>query len=87
MGQEEEVMAVPKRQRERLIVLFLIGCLALNFPLLALFDRTVLWFGIPVLYLYLFSLWGVFIGLMALVMERRGNRNEKRKPPAATRTD
>jgi hypothetical protein len=65
----------------------LIGCLALNFPLLSLFDRTVLWLGIPALYLYLFSLWGFFIGLTALVMERRGNRNEKRKPPAETRTD
>jgi hypothetical protein len=87
MGQKEEVMAVPKRQRERLIVLLLVGCLALNFPLLALFDRTVLWFGIPALYLYLFSLWGLFIGLMALVMEQRGTRNAKSKPPTLTGTD
>jgi hypothetical protein len=80
-------MPVTRRQKERLIVLLLIGCLALNFPLLALFDRTVLWFGIPALYLYLFSLWGLFIGLMALVMELRGTRNAKRKPPTLTRTD
>jgi hypothetical protein len=87
MRQEDEAMPVTKRQRERLIVLLLIGCLALNFPLLSLFDQTVLWFGIPVLYLYLFSLWGLFIGLMALVMERRGTRNAKSKPPAVTGTD
>jgi hypothetical protein len=87
MRQEDEAMPVTKRQRERLIVLLLIGCLALNFPLLALFDRTVLWLGIPVLYLYLFSLWGLFIGLAALIMERRGNSGAKRKPPTVTGTD
>jgi peptidoglycan/LPS O-acetylase OafA/YrhL len=64
-------MSAIKRQGERLIVLLLIGVLALNYPLLALFSKSVLWLGIPVLYLYLFLFWALFIGLLAVVMEKR----------------
>jgi hypothetical protein len=53
-----------------MIALLLAGCLALNYPLLVLFSKVVLWFGIPVLYLYLFVIWALFIGLMAAIMEK-----------------
>ena len=65
-------MSVTKRKSERLTGLLLIGLIAINYPLLALFSKTVLWFGIPALYLYLFVFWAVFIGLAAAVMEKRG---------------
>jgi hypothetical protein len=64
-------MSVTKRQAERLIGLLLLGIMAINYPLLALFCKSVLWFGIPALYLYLFVFWALFIGLAAVVMERR----------------
>jgi hypothetical protein len=64
-------MSAIKRQSERLIVLLLIGVIALNYPLLALFSKSVLWLGIPALYLYLFLFWALFIGLSAAVMEKR----------------
>ncbi len=64
-------MSAIKRQSERLIILLLIGVLALNYPLLALFSKSVLWLGIPALYLYLFLFWALFIGLLAVVMEKR----------------
>ncbi len=64
-------MSVTKRQNERLTGLLLIGLIVINYPLLALFSKTVLWFGIPALYLYLFVFWAVFIGLAAAVMEKR----------------
>jgi predicted tellurium resistance membrane protein TerC len=64
-------MSVTKRQRERLAGLLLLGLIAINYPLLALFSKTVLWFGIPALYLYLFVFWAVFIGLAAAVIEKR----------------
>lgn len=64
-------MPAIKRQSERLIVLLLIGVLALNYPLLALFNKSVLWLGIPALYLYLFIFWALFIGLSAVVMEKK----------------
>jgi hypothetical protein len=56
----------------RLVALFLIGALLFNYPLIALFDRTVTAFGIPVLYLYVFCAWALLIGLFALVIERSG---------------
>ena len=64
-------MSFTKRQGERLTGLLLIGLIAINYPLLALFSKSVLWFGIPALYLYLFVFWALFIGLAAAVMEKR----------------
>ena len=52
-------------------MLFIFGVLALNYPLLALFSKTILWYGIPLLYLYLFGLWIYFILLIAIVTERK----------------
>ena len=60
-----------RRKIKRLLVLFAFGVLALNYPLLALFSRTVLWFGIPLLYLYLFVFWILFILFIAFVAERK----------------
>ncbi len=58
------------RQKERLVALVLLGALLFNEPLLGLFDRLQLWFGIPLLYLYLFTAWGAFILLAALILEK-----------------
>jgi len=55
---------------QRLIVVFLLGVLLFNYPLLALFNRTANVAGIPVLYLYIFGAWAALIGLAALVVER-----------------
>jgi hypothetical protein len=76
-------MPVTKRQSERLMGLLLIGFIAINYPLLALFSKTVLWFGIPALYLYLFAFWVLFIALTAAVMEKRessGSDTRRSKP-------
>ncbi len=61
----------PKRNHERLIVLFILGVIILNYPILHLFGAGTLWLGLPVLYLYLFFCWLVLIILVALLMERR----------------
>ncbi len=55
-------------KNERLRALAIAGALALNYPLLFLFGDGVLVYGIPVLYLYLFLAWGVFIFLCAAIM-------------------
>jgi len=55
---------------QRLVVLFLLGALLFNYPLLALFNRAAEVFGIPVLYAYIFLSWASLIGLLALVIER-----------------
>ncbi len=59
------------RREERLTALVIAGVLALNYPLLQLFDRTGLLLGVPTLYIYLFSVWTVFIVLVALTLSRR----------------
>jgi len=57
---------------QRLVALFVGGWLLFNFPLLGLWDRDVDVFGIPLLPVALFVLWGALIGVLALWMERSG---------------
>ncbi len=57
-----------RRRRERLIALAFVAFLAFNYPLVAIFARDQLLFGIPLLYLYLFSAWFVVIVLLARVL-------------------
>ena len=64
-------MSPIRRKIQRLLVLFIFGTLALNYPLLALFSKITLWFGMPLLYLYLFVLWVCFIILIAFIVERK----------------
>ena len=63
-------MPESKQQNERLIVMFIIGVIALNYPLLSLFSKVKLIFGIPVLYLYLFVFWIIFIVCIAVIVEK-----------------
>ncbi len=55
---------------QRFIALFLLGCLLFNYPLLAVFSRHTIIFGIPLLYVYLFSAWLGLIVLIVLIMEK-----------------
>jgi hypothetical protein len=55
---------------QRLVVVFLLGVVLFNYPLLALFNRTASVVGIPVVYVYIFGAWALLIGLAALVIER-----------------
>ena len=57
-------------QAQRLVALFVLGCLLFSFPLLSLFNSGGTVFGIPVLYAYLFGVWVGLIALMILVVER-----------------
>lgn len=59
-----------KRQNERLIAVLVIGFILLNYPLLSLFSKVKLIFGVPVLYLYLFLIWIIFIGCVAIILEK-----------------
>lgn len=59
-----------KRRNERLVVMLVIGIIALNFPLLSLFSRVQFFLGIPVLYLYIYFFWVLFICCLYLVLEK-----------------
>lgn len=66
-------MIRPSIKGQRLAALFLLGFLLFNYPLLTLFAGASHAFGVPVLYVYVFVVWAVLIGLMALVVEKRND--------------
>lgn len=66
-------MIRPNVKGQRLVALFLLGCLLFNYPLLSLFSYSGEIFGVPLLYVYIFSVWALLIGAMALVVEMRGD--------------
>jgi len=54
--------------RQRLVALFVLGFMAFNFPLLALWDRNVWVWGLPLFPVALFVLWfGLIVWLAVLV--------------------
>jgi len=67
-------MTEEARQRDKLLGLFVFGVVAFNPPLLNLFSGATL-FGWPLLYVYLFVVWALLIGAVALAVERRRRRN------------
>ena len=64
-------------RRQRVVALFLLGCLLFNYPLLYLFNSNSQIFGIPLLYAYIFAAWALLIGLMAWIVERAGRKGSK----------
>ena len=60
-------MTRDNKQNKRLVALFLFGCVLLNYPILSLFNLEIMIFGLPLLYVYIFCIWGSLIGLAAWV--------------------
>jgi hypothetical protein len=58
----------------RLAALFAAGLLLLNFPLLALWDRSSTLAGVPLFPAALFIIWALLIALLALCLE--GSRDD-----------
>lgn len=71
-------MTVPQKTREHSVATFLVAVLALNPPILSIFSAEIFIFGIPLLYLYLFAVWAILIGIVAWIADW-GERGE---PPA-----
>ena len=74
-----------KRRGERLAGLLIAGFVVLNFPLLSIFNVPRLFLGIPVLYVYLFSVWILLIGVMVLIHRDRPARPSAGDPGAKDR--
>jgi hypothetical protein len=55
---------------QRLVGLFALALVLFNFPLLALWDREVLVWGLPLFPLALFLIWALLIAALAWLMER-----------------
>jgi hypothetical protein len=61
-------MPNPTLRRQRLAALFLVGLLLWFSPLVLRFEHVNDLFGIPMLYLYLFGVWAVLVGVAALIL-------------------
>jgi hypothetical protein len=57
---------------QRLVAVFLISFILLNYPILSLFDRHAEVFGVPLLFLYIFAAWVGIIAVMAWIIEGPG---------------
>jgi hypothetical protein len=74
-GPTKEVAMAPDAIRsKRLIALFLLGFLLLNDPLLSLFNRPEMAWGIPLLFGYIFGVWLLLIVLVMLIV-RSGSQS------------
>lgn len=67
-------MGMKKGKNTQLIVLFIIGIIFFNYPILALFNinKTTL-LGIPLLYTFVYIFWALLIGLTIHCVNRRQN--------------
>jgi hypothetical protein len=58
--------------RESWVIFFILGIIMMNFPFLHIFNKPVILFGFPLMFLYLTVGWLVSIGVIYLFM--RANR-------------
>jgi hypothetical protein len=61
---------------EKLALLFVLGVLLLNLPVLAVFNRAATFAGVPILYVYLFGIWIAGIVAVAVLARRRWDDEE-----------
>lgn len=62
-----------RRTAEKLTLLFVLGVLLINFPLLAIFNRPATVEGLPILYVYLFAVWTAGILAVFLLTRKQGD--------------
>ena len=63
------------RKKEWSVTLFCLALLAFFPPLLSLFDHPVLIFGFPLVFVYLFGVWGIIIIAVAIAAKKRSQPN------------
>ncbi|CCB69846.1 hypothetical protein B0A58_00840 [Flavobacterium branchiophilum NBRC 15030 = ATCC 35035] len=59
-----------KRHQQKLIILSVLVILALNMPLVLLFDSSKPFLGFPVVIIYIFSAWLFSIGFTFLIIKK-----------------
>lgn len=57
---------------QRLVAVFLTGALLFNYPVLSLFDLPEPWFGLPPLWMFLFTAWAALLVMVAWIVESGG---------------
>jgi hypothetical protein len=59
-------MTPDSRKTRKLVGVFLLGWVLLNYPILSLFNLPILWAGIPLLYAFVFAAWTLIVVLIGL---------------------
>lgn len=54
-------MTTDSIKNKRLVGLFLLGSVLFNYPILHLFNLEFFFFGLPLIYLYMFIVWSLLI--------------------------
>lgn len=62
-------------KNQYLWVVFFLGVILLNYPILAIYNIPELWFGIPVLYLFVFLFWFLLILATFLIIFKLNNKD------------
>lgn len=62
---------------ERLVFLFFVGIVFFQYPVLSLVNLDRIIAGFPLLYLYLFGVWTLFIVLIIVLIECRQKRKQE----------
>lgn len=62
----QQTMLKDKNKIQRLIYLGVLFSLLLNYPILSAFNKNVLILNVPLLYIGIFSIWIILIGLLAI---------------------
>ena len=77
-----------QQSREYIVFLFIGAVLAINYPVLDLFDQPWAPFGIPLLYFYLYLAWLVLIiVLIAVVESSEIQKSEEPPKPGALESE
>lgn len=73
----------PMRERKKTldtagaVSLFLAAMVLFNFPILSLVNRAAFIFGLPLLYVYIFSAWAGVILLVFMQSDKRSRQNRR----------
>jgi len=59
-----------KRHEQKLVILSMLSLMALNIPLLLLFDSAKPLFGLPIIYIYFFSVCLFSIGVTFIILKK-----------------
>lgn len=78
-------MTRPSIVAERSVATFLFAVLALSPPVLAIFSVDARPFGIPLLYFFLFAVWGTVIAVVAWIADM-GQGDPREEPPGVSGT-
>lgn len=63
-----------KRKGQKLIFASILFALAISYPFVTIANKKMQWMHIPILYLYLFGVWVLFIIWVANIADRKSRK-------------